>query len=57
VLRIDQLHHFFAMGGYGSYVWSAYGVAAVILLANIIAPLKKWRALRNSRHPHSVKVH
>nr|VFK47161.1 MAG: heme exporter protein D [Candidatus Kentron sp. TC]VFK48278.1 MAG: heme exporter protein D [Candidatus Kentron sp. TC]VFK60730.1 MAG: heme exporter protein D [Candidatus Kentron sp. TC] len=27
---------FFHMGGYAPYVWSAYGLAFVILLANLI---------------------
>ncbi|MFQ6022034.1 MAG: heme exporter protein CcmD [Acidiferrobacterales bacterium] len=30
---------FFAMGGYGLYVWGAYGFAAVILVINAIIPL------------------
>ena len=34
---------FFDMGGYGMYVWSAYGVAAIVLLANLVV------ALRDSR--------
>lgn len=27
---------FFAMGGYGAYVWSAYGITAVVLALNVI---------------------
>lgn len=27
------------MGGYGVYVWSAYAVAAVVLIYNVLAPL------------------
>jgi len=30
---------FFAMGGYAFYVWTSYGLALVILLANIILPI------------------
>jgi heme exporter protein D len=30
---------FFAMGGYAAYVWPSFLLAAVILVANIIAPL------------------
>lgn len=41
---------FFAMGGYGVYVWSAYGFALLVLIANALAPLKRrhevWRKLR-----------
>jgi heme exporter protein D len=31
------MNEFFAMGGYGFYVWSAYGVTAVVIIAEIIA--------------------
>lgn len=31
---------FFAMGGYGVYVWSAYLAALIILVANVVAPLR-----------------
>jgi heme exporter protein CcmD len=30
----------FEMGGYGKYIWPAYGIALVILLLNIFLP---WR--------------
>ncbi len=30
---------FFAMGGYGVYVWSSYGFAAAVLAVNVIIPL------------------
>ena len=29
-----NLEHFLEMGGYAAYVWSAYGLAAVVLLGN-----------------------
>jgi heme exporter protein D len=35
---------FFAMGGYGAYVWSAYFVFFAVLLADALAPL--WRRRR-----------
>ena len=35
---------FFAMGGYGVYVWSAYFVFFAVLLADAFAPL--WRRRR-----------
>lgn len=28
----------FAMGGYAPYVWSSYGLAAAVLLVNVLAP-------------------
>ena len=42
---------FFAMGGYAGFVWGAYGFAAVVLLANILAALhRKKSVLRLLRH-------
>ena len=33
------LQEFLAMGGYGFYVWTSYGIALVVLVANIMIPL------------------
>ena len=30
---------FLAMGGYGFYVWTSYGLTLVVLLLNIIIPV------------------
>lgn len=30
---------FWAMGGYAAYVWASYGIAAVVVVGNILAPL------------------
>jgi heme exporter protein D len=35
--------HFFKMGGYGLYVWTAYIVFFVVLLADALAPLRQRR--------------
>lgn len=32
---------FFAMGGYATYVWASYGLMAVILIINLVFPLRK----------------
>ena len=37
---------FFSMGGYGSYVWSAWGLTVVVMTINLILPLRKHRQLR-----------
>jgi len=52
---------FFAMGGYGLYVWGSYGIALVILVANIWLArrrhqqvereLRNLAQLRGSEHP------
>ena len=36
---------FFAMGGYGFYVWGAYGVTALLLAAEVIAVARRRRSL------------
>ena len=33
------------MGGYGFYVWTSYGIALVVLVANVVAPMKMRRKL------------
>lgn len=39
------------MGGYAAYVWPAYGIAALILVTNLIVPLvRKRRLIRELRH-------
>lgn len=41
------MSEFFAMGGYGAYVWAAYAVFFVVLAIDAIAPLlQRRRALR-----------
>jgi heme exporter protein D len=42
-----NLNEFFHMGGYGFYVWTSYGITLIILLANIIAPLRQRRKILN----------
>ena len=34
---------FFAMGGYGPYVWSAFGLSALVLVANVVSARIKYR--------------
>lgn len=35
----DSVGEFIAMGGHGPYVWSAYGIALVVLMLNVVVPL------------------
>ena len=47
---------FLSMGGYAFYVWSAYGLTALVLLANALAPWwrrRQWRRARRSGTPAS----
>lgn len=41
---IEQFSAAFDMGEYGVYVWSAWGVALVVLLGMGAAPSLRWRA-------------
>ncbi len=46
----DSASAFFAMGGYGLYVWSAFGVAAACLLSEpMLVAMRHRRALRDAR--------
>ncbi|MBN8921858.1 MAG: heme exporter protein CcmD [Rhodanobacter sp. 68-29] len=47
---MNALQHFFAMGGYGGYVWTSYAVFFAVLLADNVAPrLRRRRVLREVR--------
>ena len=43
---------FLNMGGYGLYVWPAYLIVAIVLILNLIVPLRRHRRLLSefSRH-------
>jgi heme exporter protein D len=43
---MSGLDEFFHMGGYAVYVWSSYGIAAVVLIANVVAP---WLGAKQTR--------
>lgn len=42
------LEQFFSMGGYAFYVWTAYGIALVVLIINLAAPLRRKSEVQNS---------
>jgi heme exporter protein D len=35
---------FFYMGGYGAYIWPAYGVAALVMIGLMVATLRSLKA-------------
>ena len=39
-----SVDEFFAMGGYGLYVWGSYGVTALVLAAELLYLLRRGRA-------------
>ena len=47
---MNALHSFLAMGGYAAYVWPAYAVFFIVLIADSIAPrLRRRRVLGELR--------
>lgn len=38
---------FFAMGGYGAYVWAAFGTMAAVVVLNLIAARRRSRIIRD----------
>ena len=39
------MNEFFHMGGYAFYVWSSYAIALVVLLLNVLVPMRNRRKL------------
>ena len=47
---MNALQTFFAMGGYAAYVWPAYAVFFIVLIADTVAPrLRRRRILSELR--------
>lgn len=40
---MESLREFLTMGGYGLFVWSSYGLTAVVLVANLVHALRRER--------------
>lgn len=43
---------FFYMGGYAGYVWSSYAIATVVLVLNIVLPLREQKNI----HKRIVRI-
>lgn len=43
---MNELAEFLYMGGYAFYVWTAYAVAVIVLLANFLNPLLRERRMK-----------
>ncbi|MCB2107437.1 MAG: heme exporter protein CcmD [Rhodobacteraceae bacterium] len=41
---MEALSEFFAMGGYATYVWTAYGLALFGIGGILLISLKSWKA-------------
>jgi len=58
-MQFESLSEFFAMGGYGGYVWGAYGVTAlamIILLVNSLATSKKIKNEIKSKQERQARI-
>ncbi len=40
------LETFLEMGGYARYVWPSYGLTLIVLVLNLVLPMRRERALR-----------
>jgi heme exporter protein D len=40
-----NLNEFLHMGGYAFYVWTSYGIALMVLVVNIITPVRQRKKL------------
>jgi len=47
-MQFDSISEFFAMGGYGFYVWLAFGVSALAMLAIVVDSIIKRNAIFKS---------
>ncbi len=45
---MEQLQTFFAMGGYGAFVWPAYGASALVLGWLWVSSLRRLRGLERA---------
>lgn len=43
---MNSLNEFLNMGGYGAYVWSAYGITFIVMIVAIVIPLRQHMLLR-----------
>ena len=45
-MQWGSVSEFFAMGGYGLYVWGAYAMTAVVIAAEMVTLIRRGRTLR-----------
>lgn len=54
-MSFHSFHQFIAMGGFASYVWTAYGMALFVLVLNLILPIVRRRQLLRKLKQHSER--
>lgn len=40
------MNEFFHMGGYAFFVWTSFGISAIVLIYNIIQPIRRHKELK-----------
>ncbi len=40
-----MIMHFFAMGGFGDYIWSAFGITALVLLGLLLSTIYQYKKI------------
>ena len=53
---MEQIESFFAMGGYGAYVWPAYGLTAAVMIAFLVTTLRSLHSRRKSLETLEAKA-
>ena len=51
---MEQLRDFLAMGGYGAFVWSAFGASALVLGWLWVSSLRRLRGLERDLAAHGL---
>ena len=51
---MEQLRDFFAMGGYGAFVWPAFGASALVLGWLWVSSLRRLRGLERELAAHGL---
>lgn len=46
---LNTLQEFIRMGGYGNYIWSAYGIVVLFLIYAWRMPWQRWRKMRKEK--------
>lgn len=44
-MQFETFSEFLEMGGYGGFVLSVYAISAIVLIGNVVAPLRHKRKL------------
>ena len=47
---------FLAMGGHGLYVWGSFGIVALVMLVNIVLPIRSERRLQEEIRNRAEKL-